>query len=65
MRAVTVLSSDQAPLKGIRQILDLDPRDPIPPCDVRMGTTVATNALLERRGAPTALVRGLVADLSR
>lgn len=56
MRAVKVLSSDQAPLKGIRQILDLDPRDPIPPCDVRMGTTVATNALLERRGAPTALV---------
>ena len=28
---------------------------PIPPCDVRMGTTLATNALLERRGAPFAL----------
>jgi 5-oxoprolinase (ATP-hydrolysing) len=33
----------------------------LPPCRVRLGTTVATNALLERRGAPTLLVadRGL------
>jgi 5-oxoprolinase (ATP-hydrolysing) len=29
---------------------------PVPPCHVRMGTTIATNALLERRGAPCALV---------
>ena len=28
---------------------------PLPPCDVRMGTTVATNALLERKGEPTVL----------
>jgi 5-oxoprolinase (ATP-hydrolysing) len=28
----------------------------IPPCRVRMGTTLATNALLERRGAPCGLV---------
>src|SRR5690606_7669812 len=28
---------------------------PIPVCDVRMGTTIATNALLERRGVSTAL----------
>ncbi|MEY2927210.1 MAG: hypothetical protein RL367_1687, partial [Pseudomonadota bacterium] len=32
----------------------------IPACDVRMGTTVATNALLERKGEPTllAITRG-------
>ncbi|QJQ32135.1 5-oxoprolinase [Sphingomonas lacunae] len=29
---------------------------PLPPCDVRMGTTVATNALLERKGEAVLLV---------
>jgi 5-oxoprolinase (ATP-hydrolysing) len=28
---------------------------PLPPCEVRMGTTVATNALLERKGEPAVL----------
>jgi 5-oxoprolinase (ATP-hydrolysing) len=51
-----VLSSDRAPLVGIRKLLGLEPDAPIPPCEVRMGTTVATNALLERRGAPVGLV---------
>ncbi|HET9954360.1 MAG TPA: hydantoinase B/oxoprolinase family protein [Polyangiaceae bacterium] len=51
-----VLSSDEAPLVAIRRLLSLSPDAPIPPCDVRMGTTLATNALLERRGAPTLLV---------
>jgi 5-oxoprolinase (ATP-hydrolysing) len=51
-----VLSSDTAHLEGIRALLGLTPDDPIPSCDVRLGTTVATNALLERRGAQTALV---------
>lgn len=50
------LSSDEAPLRCIRAILGLGPEGAIPPCDVRMGTTVATNALLERRGANVALV---------
>ena len=39
--------------------LGLAPGDPIPAGsigDVRMGTTVATNALLERKGEPTALL---------
>jgi 5-oxoprolinase (ATP-hydrolysing) len=55
--AVTkVLSSDRAPLIGIRKLLGLEEDAPIPPCEVRMGTTVATNALLERRGAPVGLV---------
>lgn len=51
-----VLSSDDAPLEGIRRLLGLDPGQPIPPCDVRMGTTLATNALLERKGRRCALV---------
>ena len=55
-RRVKVLSSDAAPLIGIRRLMNLPPDSPIPPCDVRMGTTVATNALLERTGLPTALV---------
>ncbi len=56
LRVAKVLSSDRAPLIAIRQILALPDDAPIPPCDVRMGTTVATNALLERKGAPLALV---------
>ncbi|HJL19732.1 MAG TPA: hydantoinase B/oxoprolinase family protein [Sandaracinaceae bacterium LLY-WYZ-13_1] len=56
LRVVKVLSSDEAPLIGIRAILGLEDGEPIPPCEVRMGTTLATNALLERRGAPCALL---------
>jgi 5-oxoprolinase (ATP-hydrolysing) len=54
-RVVKVLSSDRAPVDAIRALLGLGERDAIPPCDVRMGTTLATNALLERKGARTAL----------
>jgi 5-oxoprolinase (ATP-hydrolysing) len=56
LRVVKVLSSDRAPLEGIRKLLGLAEGEPIPACDVRMGTTVATNALLERRGVETALL---------
>ncbi|WP_068397569.1 hydantoinase B/oxoprolinase family protein [Kribbia dieselivorans] len=48
-----------APVEGIRRLLDLAPDAPITPdlvAGVKMGTTVATNALLERRGEPTLLV---------
>jgi 5-oxoprolinase (ATP-hydrolysing) len=55
VRAVKVLSSDRAPLEGIRRLLQLGEAEAIPPVDVRMGTTLATNALLERRGTPCAL----------
>jgi len=44
---------------GIRAFLNLAPTDAIPVHQigsVKMGTTVATNALLERKGEPTALV---------
>lgn len=46
-----------AAVEGLRRILDADP-GPLPAGRVeaiRMGTTVATNALLERKGEPTVL----------
>jgi 5-oxoprolinase (ATP-hydrolysing) len=48
-----------AAVQGIRDLLGLAPADPIPANRVgaiKMGTTVATNALLERKGARTLLV---------
>lgn len=56
LSVVKVPSSDEAPLLGIRQLLGLAHDQPIPPCEVRLGTTLGTNALLERRGARSALV---------
>ncbi len=50
---------DDAAIEGIRNLLELAPGQPIPPGlvdEVKMGTTVATNALLERRGEPTVYV---------
>src|SRR5262249_677976 len=47
-----------AAIAGIRHLLGIEPEAPIPPGlieSVKMGTTVATNALLERRGEPTVL----------
>ncbi|MFF0475467.1 hydantoinase B/oxoprolinase family protein [Streptomyces sp. NPDC004284] len=59
-----VLSHDparrrDAAVAGIRLLLGLDPDEPVPAdriAVVKMGTTVATNALLERRGEPTVLL---------
>ncbi|WP_204141610.1 hydantoinase B/oxoprolinase family protein [Halomicronema sp. CCY15110] len=48
-----------APLQGIRDLMGLATDDPIPAEDIaalKMGTTVATNALLERKGDRTLLV---------
>ncbi len=48
-----------AAVHGIRELLGLAPGAPVPPATidaVKMGTTVATNALLERKGERTALV---------
>jgi 5-oxoprolinase (ATP-hydrolysing) len=55
---------DDAALEGIRRVLGVKQGDPWPAAQIReihMGTTVATNALLERKGARTLLVttRGL------
>ena len=48
-----------AAVQGIRDLLGLRRGEPIPPGrigSVKMGTTVATNALLERKGEPTLLL---------
>jgi 5-oxoprolinase (ATP-hydrolysing) len=68
-RVIKLLSEDpqnypDAPREGIRRILEEVTGKPVPKAQfdagqiewIRMGTTVATNALLERKGAPCALV---------
>src|SRR3954449_8096143 len=48
-----------AAVAGIRHLLGLKAGEPVTPAlveSVKMGTTVATNALLERKGEPTLLV---------
>ena len=48
-----------AAVAGIRHLLGLKAGEPVSPAlveSVKMGTTVATNALLERKGEPTLLV---------
>lgn len=50
---------DDAAIEGIRRCLELSHSDPIPGHmidTVKMGTTVATNALLEHKGEPTLLL---------
>jgi len=64
LRSHKVLSENpeqyvDAAVHGIREIVGLPGNQPIPPGTIgaiKMGTTVATNALLERKGEPTALV---------
>ncbi|MCP5291662.1 MAG: hydantoinase B/oxoprolinase family protein [Burkholderiales bacterium] len=48
-----------AALEGIRRLMGIQSDEPIPPHNidyVKMGTTIATNALLERKGERVALV---------
>ncbi len=50
---------DDAAIQGIRDLLEVGHGEPLPVeqvDSVKMGTTVATNALLEREGEPTVLV---------
>jgi len=64
LHSAKVLSDNKAAyrdaaVQGIRQILGLGAGEPVPSGsigEVRMGTTVATNALLERKGDPVALL---------
>jgi 5-oxoprolinase (ATP-hydrolysing) len=64
LRATKLLSEnpdhyEDAAIEGIRRMLELGPDESIPAErieHVRMGTTVATNALLERKGERTALI---------
>ena len=57
-----------AAIEGIRRVMGIGQGDPLVPAhiaSIHMGTTVATNALLERKGARTVLVtnRGLADQL--
>ena len=54
VRTLKLLSTPDNPATAIFQGLQelLDGRD----CDIRHGSTVATNAILERKGAATALI---------
>ncbi len=60
LHARKLLSSDEAPVEGIhavlREVAGWREGAALPPCRVKLGTTVATNALLERRGVRTLLV---------
>jgi len=58
LRTAKFLSSDLAPVQVIHRLLaDAGQSEgPVPPARVALGTTVATNALLERRGVPTLFV---------
>ena len=64
VRATKLLSEsaehyDDAAIEGIRRLLGLAQDAPLPDstiAEVHMGTTVATNALLERKGARTVLI---------
>ncbi len=51
-----LISSEEAPVAGIRWMLGRRLDEPVGPIRVRLGTTRATNALLERRGARAAFV---------
>ncbi|NGZ84882.1 hydantoinase B/oxoprolinase family protein [Duganella aceris] len=63
LRTLKLLSENpeqypDAAIAGIRQLMGVPKGKPIPVAQigaVKMGTTVATNALLERKGEPTAL----------
>src|SRR5207248_4508054 len=63
LAALKLLSEDReryrdAAVEGIRRLLGVAPGQPIPAAEievVKMGTTVATNALLERKGERTVL----------
>ncbi len=64
LRTAKLLSEDparaeDAAVAAIHQLTGVGQGE-LPPCAVRMGTTVATNALLERKGQPTllAITRG-------
>jgi 5-oxoprolinase (ATP-hydrolysing) len=64
LKALKLLSENpghyrDAAVEGIRRLLGLEPEEPISPARVacvKMGTTVATNALLERKGERTLLI---------
>ncbi|MDC0196610.1 hydantoinase B/oxoprolinase family protein [Gammaproteobacteria bacterium] len=64
IKAIKLLSENQdqyedSAIEGIRRLFEIKPTETIPTHNIetiKMGTTVATNALLERKGAKTVLV---------
>ncbi len=54
--AYELSSGEDAPILAIRNLMGIGLDQPIGPVEVRLGTTRATNALLERKGARVALV---------
>ena len=53
---VELVAGIEAPVLATRLLLETPLSQPLPPLDVRLGTTRGTNALLTRGGAPTALL---------
>ncbi|CAG4988768.1 hypothetical protein DYBT9275_00154 [Dyadobacter sp. CECT 9275] len=51
-----IYSGEEAPVLAARLLTQTPLRRPLPPVDMRLGTTRGTNALLERKGARTLLV---------
>ena len=64
--AVEIRFAEEVPVLAARLVTGTSPGDPLPPLAMRLATTRATNALLERSGADTAffVTRGF-ADLLR
>jgi 5-oxoprolinase (ATP-hydrolysing) len=56
VRVIKVLSGDDAPARAIRGLAGVGASDPLPRCRIRMGTTLATNALLERKGSTVGML---------
>ena len=54
--AYELSTGEEAPVLGIRYLLGHGAGEALPPCEVRLGTTRGTNALLERRGARVGFV---------
>ncbi|MGE9295737.1 MAG: hydantoinase B/oxoprolinase family protein [Puniceicoccales bacterium] len=52
---IELSNGDEAPVLGARVMTKTPGDEPLPPIDLRLGTTRGTNALLERKGAKVAL----------
>ena len=55
-RAIELEAGVHAPIIAIRRMIGIPFSNPLPDCDVRLGTTRGTNALLTRTGAKVGLV---------
>ncbi|SMO54698.1 hydantoinase B/oxoprolinase family protein [Gracilimonas mengyeensis] len=53
--AFEISFEEEPPILASRLITQTPPKDPLPPINLRLGTTRGTNALLEHKGAPVVL----------